>query len=219
MVVARNEFIDERVARYVADHASPLDSIVGDLRAATKTSAGDFVRMQIGDDQALFMEMLARAMGCRLAIEIGTFTGMSALALARGMGTEGRLICLDVSEEWTAIAREFWNRAGVSERIDLRLGPALQSLRDIDEKEFDLAFIDADKISYLSYYEALIPLLRPGGLILADNTLQSGGVADENNESDNTRAMREFNDHVVADRRVVTVLLPIADGVTIVQKL
>ena len=218
MVVARNEFIDERLAGYVADHASPLDSIVDDLRATTKELTGDRAGMQIGDDQALFMEILARATECRLAIEIGTFTGMSALALARGMGPNGRLICLDVSDEWTSVAREFWKRAGVAERIDLRLGPALDSLGRLEEKEFDFAFIDADKISYLDYYEALIPRLRSGGLLLADNTLQSGRVVDEGDANDATRAMRVFNDHVVADRRVVSVLLPIADGVTIVEK-
>lgn len=218
MVVARNEFIGEALARYVAEHTTPLDEVVAELRSVTEARAKDFVGMQIGDDQALLFEILARATGARRAIEVGTFTGMSSLALARGIGPEGRLICLDVSEEWTAIAREFWKRAGVADRIELRIGPALETLHDLGAGGFDLAFVDANKDGYVDYYEALIPLLRRGGLLLADNTLQSGRVIDDANQEENTIAIRAFNDHVVADPRVVSVLLPIADGVTVVEK-
>jgi caffeoyl-CoA O-methyltransferase len=175
--------------------------------------------MQIGDDQAVLMELIARAMGARNAIEIGTFTGYSSLAVARGMGPEGRLLCCDVSEEWTSVARDFWDRAGVADRIELRLGPALDTLRSLPrEEQFDLAFVDADKTGYAGYYEELIPRMRRGGLILVDNTLQGGRVVDESADDDNTVAIRRFNDDVLADQRVRLVLLPIGDGVTVIQK-
>jgi caffeoyl-CoA O-methyltransferase len=218
MVFTRNEYIGADLGSYVADHATPLDGVVAELRSVTAERTGDLVGMQIGDDQALFFEILAQWSGARRALEIGTFTGMSALALARGMGPEGRLICLDVSEEWTAIALEFWARAGVADRIDLRIGPALDSLESL-EGPFDLVFIDADKVNYVHYYEAVLPKVRPGGLLLADNTLQGGRVLDPGEQSPNTVAMRQFNDRVVEDDRVRSVLLPIADGVTIVEKL
>jgi caffeoyl-CoA O-methyltransferase len=176
--------------------------------------------MQIGDDQAVFMEILTRAMGARRAVEVGTFTGYSALAVARGMGPEGHLLCLDISEEWTDIARQFWKQAGVDDRIELRIGPAIDTLRSLpDEEQFDLAFVDADKPGYPDYYEELVIRLRPGGLILADNALQGGRVIDESANDESTVAMRAFNDRVAADDRVKCVLLPIGDGVTVIQKL
>jgi caffeoyl-CoA O-methyltransferase len=176
--------------------------------------------MQIGDDQATFMEILARAIGARRAVEVGTFTGYSALAVARGMGPEGHLLCLDVSEEWTAIAREYWARAGVDDRIELRLGPAIDTLRSLpNDEQFDLAFVDADKTGYPDYYDELIPRLRAGGLLLADNTLQGGRVIDESADDSSTSAIRIFNDRVAADSRVRVVLLPIGDGVSVIQKL
>lgn len=218
MVATRNSFIDPSLSQYVAEHTSAPDELVVELREVTKERTGDRAVMQIGDDQALLFEILARAIRARLAVEIGTFTGTSSIALARGMGPEGRLYCLDISEEWTSIARQYWQRAGVAERIELRLGPALESLRDLDLSDIDLAFVDADKTSYLDYYEELIPRLRTGGLLLADNTLQDGGVIDPKDDSESVKAIRKFNDHVVGDSRVVSVLLPIADGVTIVEK-
>jgi caffeoyl-CoA O-methyltransferase len=176
--------------------------------------------MQIGDDQAVLMEIIARAMGARRAVEVGTFTGYSALAVVRGMGPDGRLLCCDVSEEWTAIAREYWERAGVSDQIELRLGPALDTLRSLPPGEqFDLAFVDADKPGYLAYYEEIVPRLRHGGLLLADNTLQGGRVLDAGADDESTAAIRVFNDTVTADRRTREVLLPIGDGVTFLQKI
>jgi caffeoyl-CoA O-methyltransferase len=189
------------------------------LQDATRERTGRAAGMQIGDDQAVLMEIMARAMEARRAVEVGTFTGYSALAVARGMGPEGRLLCCDVNEEWTQIARDYWEKAGVSSQIELRLGPALDTLRSLPQDEqFDLAFLDADKTGYLAYYEEIIPRLRPGGLLLADNTLQGGRVVDPDAQDESTSAIRTFNDRVAVDPRVRVVLLPIGDGVTFIQK-
>lgn len=216
----KSRFIEPDIALYAAEHSSPADDVRQDLRSTTRARTGGAAGMQIGDDQATLMEILARAVGARQAIEVGTFTGMSALAVTRGMGPEGRLLCCDVSAEWTSIARAFWARAGVADRIELRLGPALETLRRLSPGEqFDLAFVDADKAGYLDYYEELIPRLRRGGLLLADNTLQSGRVLDPDAGDADTVGIRRFNDHVRSDPRVQVVLLGIGDGVSVIQKL
>ena len=215
----RSRFIADEIVDYAGAHSSGPDEVQLALQDATQQRTGRAAGMQIGDDQAVLMEIIARAMGARRAVEIGTFTGYSALAVARGMGPEGRLLCCDMSEEWTAIAREYWNRAGVSDRIELRLGPGLETLRSLPaDEQFDLAFVDADKTGYLEYYEELVPRLRRGGLLLADNTLQGGRVVDPQATDESTVAIRAFNEHVAADPRMRVVLLPIGDGVTFVQK-
>jgi len=161
------------------------------------------------------MESIVRAMGARSAVELGTFTGYSSIAIARGLGPQGKLLCCDVSEEWTSIAREFWGRAGVADRI----GPGMETLRSLPQAEqFDFAFVDADKPGYPDYFRELLPRLRPGGLILVDNTLQSGKVLDNSNQGENVAAIREFNELVARDPRVRIVLVPIGDGVTFIQK-
>ena len=219
-IISRNRFVDPEADAYAAAHSMSPDEVQLGLQAVTLEQTGNWARMQIGNDQALLFEMLGRAMGARRVVEIGTFTGYSALALARGIGPEGHVLCLDISEEWTAIAREFWDKAGVGNRIELRVGPALASLRALPmDEQFDLAFVDADKGGYLAYYEELIPRLRSGGLLLADNTLQSGRVYDDEADDDDTRAIRIFNDRVAADPRVQVVLMAIGDGVSFVQKL
>ncbi len=219
MARTRTRFVDAGIAEYALAHSTGPDEIQRALQAATAERTGSAAGMQIGDDQAVLMEMVARAMGARRAIEIGTFTGYSALALARGMSPDGRLICCDVSEEWTAIAREHWERAGVANRIDLRIGPGLDTLRSLPAGEqFDLAFVDADKSGYLGYYEELLPRLRPGGLLLVDNTLWGGRVLGADGEDNDTRAIRAFNDRVASDPRALVVLLPIGDGVTVIQR-
>jgi caffeoyl-CoA O-methyltransferase len=162
-------------------------------------------------------------MGATRALEIGTFTGYSALAVARGLGPGGRLLCCDVSQEWTSIARQAWQEAGVADRIELRVGPGLETLRALPPGEqFDFAFIDADKTGYAQYYEEVLTRLRPGGLMLLDNTLQGGYVvgdlADDAHDADVT-AIRSLNDAIAADPRVKVVLIPIGDGVSFVQKL
>ena len=216
----RSKFIDPPIADYALDHSSGPDAVQLELQRVTAERTGRLAGMQIGDDQAVLLEILARATGARRAVEIGTFTGYSALALARGLGPDGRLLCCDVSEEWTAIARAAWARAGVADRIDLRIAPALQTLGSLpDDVVFDLAFVDADKANYTAYYEALLPRLRPGALLMVDNTLWGGAVLDDKDDSDDTVAIRALNDRIAADPRVRVVLLPIGDGLTVVQRL
>jgi caffeoyl-CoA O-methyltransferase len=215
---SRSKFIDPAIAEYALEHSSGPDDVQVELQQVTAERTGRAAGMQIGDDQAVLLEILARAIGARRAVEIGTFTGYSALALARGMGSDGRLLCLDVSEEWTAIARGAWEKAGVADRIELRIGPALDTLRELPPVLFDLAFVDADKTNYRAYVEELLPRLRPGGLLLVDNTLWSGAVLDDKDESDDTVAIRAVNDAIAADPRVRVVILPIGDGLTVAQR-
>ena len=217
---SRSQFIDGAVVEYAATHSSGPDEVQVTLQEVTRARTGRAAGMQIGDDQAVLMEIIARAIGATAALEIGTFTGYSALAVARGMGPGGRLLCCDVSEEWTAIARQYWKEAGVDDRIELRIGPAIETLRSLpNAAQFDLAFVDADKTGYPAYYEEIVPRLRPGGLLLADNTLQGGRVLNPEIDDEAVRAIRAFNDRVVEDRRVRVVMIPIGDGVTFIQRL
>ena len=216
---SRSRYIEPAVADYALQHSSGPDHVQLELQQVTAERTGRAAGMQIGDDQAVLIEILARATGARRAVEVGTFTGYSALAIARGMGPQGRLLCLDVSEEWTSIARAHWEKAGVADRIELRIGPALDSLGDLPPILFDLAFIDADKSNYTAYYEELVGRIRPGGLLLVDNTLWGGAVLDPDDDSDDTRAIRAVNERIAADPRVRVVLLPIGDGLTIAQRL
>lgn len=211
-------WLDPAIARYVVERAAQPDEILRDLAEETAAAAGDASQMQIAPDQGALMGLLARLIGARSAVEVGTFTGYSAICIARALGPEGRLLCCDVSETWTAIARRAWDRAGVADRIELRLGPAIETLRSLSaDTTFDLAFIDADKTSYLDYYEELVPRIRPGGLMCIDNTLWSGLVVDPAADDDSTVALRRLNDHVAADDRVESYILPIADGLTLVR--
>ncbi len=178
--------------------------------------------MQIGADQGAFLALLIRLTGARRAVEIGTFTGYSALAVATALPDGGRLVCCDVSDEWTSIARRFWNEAGVAERIDLRLAPATDTLhallRESGPGSFDFAFIDADKSGYDAYYELCLQLLRPGGLIAFDNTLWSGAVADPSKTDPDTAALRTLNLKVRDDPRVTSCLVSMGDGVLLALK-
>jgi len=216
----RSRFTDNAIEEYSAAHSTGPDAHQSALQAVTLEKTGRAAAMQIGDDQALLMEMIVRAMRATHALEVGTFTGYSALAVARGLGPEGRLLCCDISEEWTSIAREAWERAGVAKRIDLRIGPAIETLRSLEPVEqFDFAFIDADKESYPLYYEAILPRMRRGGLILLDNMLQGGRVIDPSANDESVVVIRSINDTIKEDPRVAVVLLPIGDGVSFVQKL
>jgi caffeoyl-CoA O-methyltransferase len=206
------------VHEYLIRHGTPPDAVQQELIEETKRLGGISL-MQIAPEQGAFMTMLARATGARRAVEVGTFTGYSSLCIARGLGPEGRLLCCDVSEEWTGIARRFWKKAGVADRIELRIGPAAETLAALPvEPTFDLAFIDADKGGYPVYYEEILKRLRPGGLILVDNVLWFGRVADPAADDEATRQIRSFNAKVAADPRVETVMLPIGDGLTILRK-
>jgi caffeoyl-CoA O-methyltransferase len=220
MPVSRTSVVDAELAAYISAHSTPPDDVQRQLMAATEARTGRAQGMQIGGDQGTMFEILARSIGARSAIEIGTFTGYSSMSLARGMGPEGRLICCDVGHEWTAIAREHWELAGLDDRIDLRIGPALDTIASLPaELSFDLAFIDADKTNYANYYAAILPRMRATGMILVDNTLWSRQVLDDadGDPDPDTAALRAFNDMIAADERVRCVIVPIGDGVTMIQ--
>ena len=202
--------------QYLIQHGIPPDEVLDELSAETQ-SLGGVSRMQIPPDQGAFMMLLTKLISPRLAIEIGTFTGYSAIWIARGLPADGRLICMDISREWTDIARRYWARAELDGKITLKLGAALETLGELsDDTPVDLAFIDADKLSYADYYEALVPRLSRRGAILVDNVLWSGQVVDANDVEADTLALREFNRHVADDPRTVQVVLPIGDGVSLI---
>ena len=206
------------VVQYLHEHTSPTDNVQDQLIERTK-ALGPWAGMQIGANQGAFLEILVRAIRPALAVEIGTFTGYSALSIARGLPDGGRLLCCDVSEEWTAIAREHWSLAGVADRIDLKIAPADETLAQLPaEQTVDFAFIDADKTGYRGYYEALLPRLSDHGVIAVDNTLWGLAVLDPSDERDDTAAIRDFNDFVATDERAVSTLLPLGDGVTLISR-
>ncbi|MBY0274105.1 class I SAM-dependent methyltransferase [Candidatus Binatia bacterium] len=203
---------------YVLEHRSERDPVLAALIEETG-KLGGWSMMQIAPEQGAFLTMLARIMNAQSAIEVGTFTGYSAISIARGLAPGGRLLCCDVSEEWTAIARDFWQRAGVAERIRLEIAPATDTLRALPEGEtVDLAFIDADKVNYKTYYEEILKRLKPNGLIVFDNVLWGGSVVDEQNQKDDTVAIRALNDFVASDPRVECVMIPVADGLLLTRK-
>jgi caffeoyl-CoA O-methyltransferase len=212
-------FLGADVAGYVVGHSTPVDEVQQWLIDETRARFELFRGMQISPEQGAFMQLLTRAIGARRAVEVGTFTGYSSMSIARGLVDGGRLLCCDVSEEFTALAREAWRRAGLDDRIELRLAPAIETLRALPaDEEIDLAFIDADKGGYAGYYEELLARLRVDGLILVDNTLWSGRVVDDSADDDDTVAIRAFNDLVAADDRVENAMLPLGDGLTILRK-
>lgn len=214
----RSFLLDDRLNDYIVAHTEPADGVMTRLTERTE-ALGDVARMQVGPDQAAFLTMLTRFAGVHQAVEVGTFTGTSALCIARGLAEGGRLLCCDVSEEWTSIARGAWAEAGVDDRIDLRIAPGIETLAALpDEPAIDLAFIDADKPGYAGYFDELVPRLRPGGWIVADNTLWSGAIVDPEVTDHNTEALRAYNDKAAADERVTTVILALADGLTVSQK-
>ncbi|MBW2237242.1 MAG: class I SAM-dependent methyltransferase [Deltaproteobacteria bacterium] len=210
--------LSPEIHAYMIEHGSPPDAVQLELIEETRRLGGVSL-MQIAPEQGAFMTLLTRLLGARRAVEVGTFTGYSSLCIARGLSEEGTLITCDVSEEWTSIARRFWEKAGVADKIDLRLGPAVETLHALPQDEpLDLGFIDADKTGYADYYEAILERLRPGGVILVDNVLWFGNVVNPDADDDGTRAIRAFNDKVAADERVDRVMLAISDGLTIVRK-
>jgi len=215
--VPKSFFLSEAIHDYLIAHGTPPDAVQRSLIEET-AELGGIAMMQIAPEQGAFMTLLARAIGARRAIEVGTFTGYSALCLARALPDDGRLVCCDVSEEWTRIGRRHWEKAGLAHKIELRLAPALETLRGLaPQPPYDLAFIDADKTNYRHYYEELLRLLRPGGLILVDNVLWNGGVVDPARQDESTLAIRAFNDAVARDPRVDCVMLPVSDGLTLLR--
>lgn len=191
-------------------------------RLREETASHPRATMQITPEQGQFMALLAQLMGARTALEVGVFTGYSSLAVALALPADGRIVACDISEEYTAVARRYWREAGVDHMIDLHLRPALETLHELlatpDRGRFDLAFIDADKTNYEGYYECALELLRPGGLILVDNVLWSGRVADPQEKDADTVALRAFNHKLHADSRVTLSMLPLGDGVTLALK-
>ena len=216
----RSEQLSEALHEYVVAHSSPPDQILRDLADETLRRFADSAGMQIGAEQGVFMTLLAELTGARNAVEVGTFTGYSSICVARGLREGGKLLCCDVSEEWTSVARQYWERAGLADRIELRLGPAAQTLAALPaQTSFDFAFIDADKPGYVQYWDLIVPMVRPGGVILVDNTLSHGRVVDLTEQGDIVQGIRRFNEHARADSRVQLVLLPIGDGLTLARKL
>lgn len=202
---------------YLLAASTPVDAVASSLIEET-AAMGDVSTMQVAAEQGLLLTLLTRLVGARRAVEVGTFTGFSSLCIARGLSPGGRLTCCDVSEEWTAVARRHWEAAGVADRIDLVIAPAAETLAGLDDAPVDLCFLDADKGGYATYWDLLVPKMRPGGLLLVDNVLWSGRVLDPTVDDADTAALRAFNVKVAADDRVEVVLLPIADGLTFAVK-
>lgn len=191
-------------------------------RLREETSRDPASVMQIAPEQGQFMALLVQLMGVRKALEIGVYTGYSALCVARALAPDGVLVACDISETWTSVARRYWEEAGVGGRVDLRIAPALDTLEGLlargEEGSFDFVFIDADKQNYLKYYELSLALLRPGGLIVVDNVFWDGAVIDPGDTEPDTQAIRAFNAHVAADDRVLPSMIPVGDGLTLVRK-
>jgi caffeoyl-CoA O-methyltransferase len=211
--------VTSAVQDYAVAHGTwPVDAVLRDLRRETD-ALGSVAGMQIGPDQGQLLTFLARLVGVRHAVEVGTFTGYSSLCIARALPADGKLVCCDISEQWTSIGRKAWKRAGLAGRIDLRLGRGLDTLRELPKGEhLDLVFIDADKGGYVSYWNELVPRVRPGGLLLADNVLWSGRIVDEADDDGDTQALRAFNDMVTGDDRVEQVVLTAFDGLLLARK-
>ncbi len=215
----RSMSLSPDIYQYLLDHAVREPPVLAKLRAVTAGMRG--AEMQVSPEQGQFMALLVRLIGARRCIELGTYTGYSSLAMALALREDGRLITCDVSEEWTAVARRFWRDAGVEARIELKLKPGLETLEELERGAgrgaFDFAFLDADKPSYIAYYEKLLVLVRRGGVIAVDNTLFVAGETIVRRDSVPARALREFNDHVHHDERVDLAMVPIGEGLTLLR--
>lgn len=211
--------ITEEISTYVNEHRSDFgDTLLNELRDETQEAMGGMAGMQIPSEQGTFFSAIVGAMGASLAVEVGTFTGYSAICIARALAPGGHLHCFDVSDEYTSIARRYWERDGLGDRITLHLGPAAEMIGDLPDAPIDFVFIDADKISYDAYYELLLPRVRVGGLIAFDNVLWDGNIVDAATEDPDTLALRTLNDKLVADERVEATLLTIGDGILLTRK-
>ena len=219
-VTNRTIGISDELAAYVVEVGTREPELLARLRE--ETAAIPQHGMQIAPDEGAFLAILVELLGARRCIEVGTFTGYSSTAIALALPPDGQLICCDVSEEWTSLARKYWAEAGVAGKIDLRIAPATETLDQLlangEEDGFDFAFIDADKVGYDDYYERLLRLVRPGGLIAVDNTLWHGAVLDADSDDEDTRAIQAFNAKLAGDSRITLCLLPVADGVTLARR-
>jgi caffeoyl-CoA O-methyltransferase len=219
MTTLKSEFIDPAIAQYIDATTVREHPVLHELRE--ETSGLPMAQMEIGADQGQLMALLARTIGARRYLEIGVFTGYSALAMALALPDDGYVLALDVSDEWTSVARRYWERAKVAHKIDLRLAPALDTLDAIRAEKtepFDVAFIDADKANTAKYFERCLELVRPGGLILVDNVLRGGAVIDPENDEPETQILRQLNERAPNDERIDVVLLPICDGILVARK-
>ena len=215
----RSEQISLHLNAYLTAHSTPPDAILRELATETAERYPNEISLQVAPELGTFLTLMTRVSRARSGIEVGTFTGYSSICIARGLGAGGRLLCCDVSEEWTSVARKYWEKAGLSDRIELRLGPALDTLRALPEEEaFDVAFIDADKIAYPKYWAEVVPRVRGGGVIMVDNTFSHGRVLDAGNDNPSVIAVRTMNDMAAADERVELIMLPIGDGLTVAFK-
>jgi caffeoyl-CoA O-methyltransferase len=211
------DIVSPAINDYLLAHSEPADQVLRDLAEETHRDLGGRAGMQITHDEGELLTMLVQLTGARQAVEVGTFTGYSSICIARGLPDDGHLLCCDVSEEWTAMARRYWERAGVADRIELRIAPALDTLRALPTEPYlDFAFIDADKTGYAAYFEEVVTRVRPGGLIVLDNMLRDGRVLDPANDDD--RAIDALNKALLADDRVDVVLLPVRDGVSLARR-
>lgn len=210
--------VDEKLYNYLLSCSLEEHPVLAELRQ--ETAKLPLSVMQIAPEQGQFMQLLVRLMGANRIIEVGTFTGYSSLSMALALSEQGKLITCDIDEEATQIAKLHWQKAGVQNKIELKLGPALNSLESLQDQKlsFDLAFIDADKGNYLNYYEHCLQLLRPGGLIVVDNVLWDGKVCEPSITDDDTTAIRRLNQHIHEDKRVFSSLIPVADGLYLAQK-
>jgi len=216
--VAGDLLLPENVYDYLQRTSLREPPVLARLRQ--ETAAHPQGRMQITPEHGQFLMLILQLMGARRTLEVGVFTGYSALAAALALPSDGRVVACDISEEYTSVARRYWKEAGVDSKIDLRIAPALETLRGLiaQGETFDFAFIDADKTNYENYYESTLPLLRPGGLIMVDNVLWSGRVADPSETDADTEALRKFNQKLLADSRIALSMIPLGDGVTLALK-
>jgi caffeoyl-CoA O-methyltransferase len=215
----RSEQISLHLNAYLTAHSTPPDPILRELATETSERYPNEINLQVAPELGTLLTLLTRLSRGRSGIEVGTFTGYSSICIARGLGAGGRLLCCDVSDEWTSVARKYWDKAGLTDRIELRLGTALETLRALPGDEaYDVAFIDADKISYPQYWTELVPRVRSGGVIMVDNTFSHGRVLDAGNDNPSVIAVRRMNDLAAADERVELIMVPIGDGLTVALK-
>jgi caffeoyl-CoA O-methyltransferase len=213
------EAVHPIAADYCLAHSTPPDEVLAELIAETREATGGAAGMQVSNDEGGLLTMLTRLAGSRNAVEVGTFTGYSSICIARGLAAGGKLLTCDMSHEWTSIARRYWQKAGLADRIELKIGPALETLRALPSDHIiDFAFIDADKETYPAYYEELLRRLRPGGLIVLDNVFLGGRVFDPAFRDERHVTMRQLNQRIAADERVDAIMLSVRDGLTVVRK-
>jgi len=217
LTVERFITLDRELHDYLVEHSSFRDGVTAEVEQAAR-DMGELEEMQIGGDQAALITLMVRATGARRAVEIGTFLGYGAISIARGLPENGKLTCCELNENYAARAREHLEHAGLADRVEIRVGPAIETLAQLDDGALDFAFIDADKVGYPDYYEGCLRLLRPNGLIMLDNTLREGDVLDPPEGDEGTAVIVELNDRIAADDRVDVAMLGIADGVTLVRK-